>query len=205
MQLLPVDSKHSVTFQSLPQPIQHNLGYASLEQNGVVSILLTESDGPFRETPLRGSVTMTFDQAYRHPNWSVGREIPVDSAAMMNKGLECIEACWLFSVSASQMGVLIHPQSVIHSMVRYQDGSALAQLGKPDMRTPVVHVMAWPGRMNSGVKPLDFCKPNALTFAVPDYDRYPCLELATEVFEQGQAATTVLSAANEIIVAASLA
>ena len=201
-QLLPVDSEHNAIFQSLPQPIQHNLGYADLEQNGVVSILLTGSGGPFRETPLRDLATMTPDQACRHPNWSMGRKISVDSATMMNKGLEYIEARWLFNASASQMEVLIHPQSVIHSMVRYQDGSVLAQLGEPDMRTPIAHTMAWPNRVNSGVKPLDFCKLSALTFAAPDYDRYPCLKLAMEAFEQGQAATTALNAANEITVAA---
>lgn len=181
-QLLPVDSEHNAIFQSLPQPIQHNLGYADLEQNGVVSILLTGSGGPFRETPLRDLATMTPDQACRHPNWSMGRKISVDSATMMNKGLEYIEARWLFNASASQMEVLIHPQSVIHSMVRYQDGSVLAQLGEPDMRTPIAHTMAWPNRVNSGVKPLDFCKLSALTFAAPDYDRYPCLKLAMEAF-----------------------
>lgn len=148
---------------------------------------------------------MTPDQACRHPNWSMGRKISVDSATMMNKGLEYIEARWLFNASASQMEVLIHPQSVIHSMVRYQDGSVLAQLGEPDMRTPIAHTMAWPNRVNSGVKPLDFCKLSALTFAAPDYDRYPCLKLAMEAFEQGQAATTALNAANEITVAAFLA
>jgi 1-deoxy-D-xylulose-5-phosphate reductoisomerase len=204
-QLLPVDSEHNAIFQSLPQPIQLNLGYADLEQNGVVSVLLTGSGGPFRETPLRDLVAMTPDQACRHPNWSMGRKISVDSATMMNKGLEYIEARWLFNASASQMEVLIHPQSVIHSMVRYQDGSVLAQLGEPDMRTPIAHTMAWPERVKSGVKPVDFCKLSALTFSAPDYQRYPCLKLAMDAFEQGQAATTALNAANEITVAAFLA
>jgi len=203
--LLPVDSEHNAIFQSMPQPIQHNLGYADLEQNGVMSVLLTGSGGPFRETPLRDLASMTPDQACRHPNWSMGRKISVDSATMMNKGLEYIEARWLFNASASQMEVLIHPQSVIHSMVRYQDGSVLAQLGEPDMRTPIAHTMAWPNRVTSGVKPLDFCKLSALTFSAPDYQRYPCLKLAMEAFEQGQAATTALNAANEIVVAAFLA
>ena len=203
--LLPVDSEHNAIFQSMPQPIQHNLGYADLEQNGVMSVLLTGSGGPFRETPLRDLAAMTPDQACRHPNWSMGRKISVDSATMMNKGLEYIEARWLFNASASQMEVLIHPQSVIHSMVRYQDGSVLAQLGEPDMRTPIAHTMAWPNRVTSGVKPLDFCKLSALTFSAPDYQRYPCLKLAMEAFEQGQAATTALNAANEIVVAAFLA
>ncbi|HHE5700277.1 TPA: 1-deoxy-D-xylulose-5-phosphate reductoisomerase [Citrobacter amalonaticus] len=204
-QLLPVDSEHNAIFQSMPQPIQHNLGYADLEQNGVMSVLLTGSGGPFRETPLHELVSMTPDQACRHPNWSMGRKISVDSATMMNKGLEYIEARWLFNASARQMEVLIHPQSVIHSMVRYQDGSVLAQLGEPDMRTPIAHTMAWPNRVTSGVKPLDFCKLSALTFSAPDYQRYPCLKLAMEAFEQGQAATTALNAANEVVVAAFLA
>lgn len=203
--LLPVDSEHNAIFQSMPQPIQHNLGYADLEQNGVMSVLLTGSGGPFRETPLRDLASMTPEQACRHPNWSMGRKISVDSATMMNKGLEYIEARWLFNASARQMDVLIHPQSVIHSMVRYQDGSVLAQLGEPDMRTPIAHTMAWPSRVTSGVKPLDFCQLSALTFSAPDYERYPCLKLAMEAFEQGQAATTALNAANEIVVAAFLA
>lgn len=204
-QLLPVDSEHNAIFQSLPQPFQRNLGYADLEQNGVASILLTGSGGPFRETPLTELAAMTPDQACRHPNWSMGRKISVDSATMMNKGLEYIEARWLFNASARQMEVLIHPQSVIHSMVRYQDGSVLAQLGEPDMRTPIAHTMAWPDRVSSGVKALDFCSLGTLSFAAPDYDRYPCLKLAMEAFEQGQAATTALNAANEVTVAAFLA
>ena len=203
-QLLPVDSEHNAIFQSLPQPFQRNLGYADLEQNGVASILLTGSGGPFRETPLSELAAMTPDQACRHPNWSMGRKISVDSATMMNKGLEYIEARWLFNASARQMEVLIHPQSVIHSMVRYQDGSVLAQLGEPDMRTPIAHTMAWPDRVSSGVKALDFCSLGTLSFAAPDYERYPCLKLAMEAFEQGQAATTALNAANEVTVAAFL-
>ena len=203
--LLPVDSEHNAICLVMPQPIQNDLGYAELEQNGVMSILLTGSGGPFRETPLCDLAAMTPDQACRHPNWSMGRKISVDSATMMNKGLEYIEARWLFNASASQMDVLIHPQSVIHSMVRYQDGSVLAQLGEPDMRTPIAHTMAWPNRVNSGVKPLDFCTLSALTFSAPDYQRYPCLKLAMDAFGQGQAATTALNAANEITVAAFLA
>lgn len=203
--LLPVDSEHNAIFQSLPETIQHNLGYADLKENGVASILLTGSGGPFRETAIAELAAMTPDQACRHPNWSMGRKISVDSATMMNKGLEYIEARWLFNASAKQMEVLIHPQSVIHSMVRYRDGSVLAQLGEPDMRTPIAHTMGWPGRVSSGVKPLDFCKLSQLTFAAPDYDRYPCLKLAMDAFEQGQALTTALNAANEIVVAAFLA
>ncbi|MCZ3384348.1 MULTISPECIES: 1-deoxy-D-xylulose-5-phosphate reductoisomerase [Kosakonia] len=204
-QLLPVDSEHNAIFQSLPETIQHNLGYADLEQNGVSSILLTGSGGPFRETPLSDLAAMTPDQACRHPNWSMGRKISVDSATMMNKGLEYIEARWLFNASARQMEVLIHPQSVIHSMVRYQDGSVLAQLGEPDMRTPIAHTMAWPERVPSGVNALDFCKLSSLSFAQPDFDRYPCLKLAIDASDEGQAATTALNAANEVTVSAFLA
>ena len=203
-QLLPVDSEHNAIFQSLPQSFQSDLGYADLSQHGVSSILLTGSGGPFRETPIAELSAMTPDRACRHPNWSMGRKISVDSATMMNKGLEYIEARWLFNASAQQMEVLIHPQSVIHSMVRYQDGSVLAQLGVPDMRTPIANTMAWPQRVVSGAKPLDFCKMGALSFSEPDYGRYPCLKLAMDAFEQGQAATTALNAANEISVAAFL-
>jgi 1-deoxy-D-xylulose-5-phosphate reductoisomerase len=204
-QLLPVDSEHNAIFQSLPETIQQNLGYADLEQNGVSSILLTGSGGPFRETALSELAAMTPDQACKHPNWSMGRKISVDSATMMNKGLEYIEARWLFNASAAQMEVLLHPQSVIHSMVRYLDGSVLAQLGEPDMRTPIAHTMGWPARVVSGAKPLDFCSLGTLSFAAPDYVRYPCLKLAMDAFENGQAATTTLNAANEITVAAFLA
>ncbi|HBI11260.1 MAG TPA: 1-deoxy-D-xylulose-5-phosphate reductoisomerase [Franconibacter pulveris] len=204
-QLLPVDSEHNAIFQSLPGTIQHNLGYAKLEDNGVSSIILTGSGGPFRETALNALAGMTPDQACRHPNWSMGRKISVDSATMMNKGLEYIEARWLFNARADQMEVLIHPQSVIHSMVRYTDGSVLAQLGEPDMRTPIAHTMAWPSRARSGVNPLDFCTLGTFSFCEPDYQRYPCLKLAIDAFEQGQAATTALNAANEVTVAAFLA
>ncbi|WP_202301103.1 1-deoxy-D-xylulose-5-phosphate reductoisomerase [Dryocola clanedunensis] len=203
-QLLPIDSEHNAIFQSLPETIQQNLGYAELEDNGVSSIILTGSGGPFRETPIGELAAMSPDQACSHPNWSMGRKISVDSATMMNKGLEYIEARWLFNASAKQMEVLIHPQSVIHSMVRYRDGSVLAQLGAPDMRTPIAHAMAFPERVVSGVAPLDFCKIGTFTFMEPDYHRYPCLKLAIEAFEQGQAATTVLNAANEIVVDAFL-
>ncbi|MDW2620838.1 1-deoxy-D-xylulose-5-phosphate reductoisomerase [Klebsiella pneumoniae] len=202
--LLPVDSEHNAIFQSMPETIQQHLGYADLARNGVSSILLTGSGGPFRETAVAELAAMTPDQACRHPNWSMGRKISVDSATMMNKGLEYIEARWLFNASAQQMEVLIHPQSVIHSMVRYQDGSVLAQLGEPDMRTPIAHTMGWPQRLNSGVKPLDFCQLSNLSFSAPDYTRYPCLKLAMDAFDVGQAATTTLNAANEESVAAFL-
>ncbi|MER3385069.1 1-deoxy-D-xylulose-5-phosphate reductoisomerase [Pectobacterium aroidearum] len=203
-QLLPIDSEHNAIFQSLPEQIQRQLGYASLSQHGVERIILTGSGGPFRETAVSALADMTPDQACAHPNWSMGRKISVDSATMMNKGLEYIEARWLFNASAEQMEVIIHPQSVIHSMVRYRDGSVLAQLGSPDMRTPIAHAMAYPERVTSGAKALDFCQIGALTFLAPDYARYPCLQLAIDACNQGQSATTALNAANEIAVAAFL-
>lgn len=203
-QLLPVDSEHNAIFQSLPASLQQQLGYASLEENGIDSILLTGSGGPFRETPLAMLDSMTPDQACAHPNWSMGRKISVDSATMMNKGLEYIEARWLFNATDAQMEVILHPQSMIHSMVRYRDGSVIAQLGSPDMRTPIAHVMAWPERVTSGATPLDFTRMSALTFSEPDYARYPCLKLAIEACKSGQSATTTLNAANEIAVAAFL-
>ncbi|MFJ5468668.1 1-deoxy-D-xylulose-5-phosphate reductoisomerase [Pectobacterium carotovorum] len=203
-QLLPIDSEHNAIFQSLPEQIQRQLGYASLSQHGVERIVLTGSGGPFRETPVSALADMTPDQACAHPNWSMGRKISVDSATMMNKGLEYIEARWLFNASAEQMEVIIHPQSVIHSMVRYRDGSVLAQLGSPDMRTPIAHAMAYPERVTSGAKALDFCQIGALTFLAPDYARYPCLQLAIDACNHGQSATTALNAANEIAVAAFL-
>ncbi|MDR7343153.1 1-deoxy-D-xylulose-5-phosphate reductoisomerase [Pantoea alhagi] len=202
--LLPVDSEHNAIFQSLPASIQQQLGYANLQENGIESIILTGSGGPFRDTPLTALASVTPDQACAHPNWSMGRKISVDSATMMNKGLEYIEARWLFNATDAQMEVILHPQSVIHSMVRYRDGSVLAQLGSPDMRTPIAHTMAWPQRVEAGVTPLDFTRMKALTFAEPDFDRYPCLKLAMDACEQGQAATTALNAANEIAVAAFL-
>ncbi|MEJ5063001.1 1-deoxy-D-xylulose-5-phosphate reductoisomerase [Erwinia sp. MYb375] len=204
-QLLPIDSEHNAIFQSLPASLQQQLGYASLEDNGIDSIILTGSGGPFRETPLAELRHMTPDQACAHPNWSMGRKISVDSATMMNKGLEYIEARWLFNATDAQMEVILHPQSVIHSMVRYRDGSVIAQLGSPDMRTPIAHAMAWPQRVTSGAQPLDFTRMSALTFSEPDYARYPCLKLAIDASITGQAATTTLNAANEIAVAAFLA
>ncbi len=203
-QLLPVDSEHSAIFQSLPEPLQRQLGYASLEEHGVSRIILTGSGGPFRDIPLADLAAKTPDQACAHPNWSMGRKISVDSATMMNKGLEYIEARWLFNASAEQMEVILHPQSVIHSMVRYRDGSVLAQLGSPDMRTPIAHAMAYPHRVDAGVEALDFFRIGQLTFDRPDDARYPCLQLAILASSLGQAATTTLNAANEVAVAAFL-
>ncbi|BAJ01209.1 1-deoxy-D-xylulose-5-phosphate reductoisomerase [Shewanella violacea] len=203
-QVLPVDSEHNAIFQSLPESIQKNIGYCDLEGAGVSHILLTGSGGPFLTSPLDSLSTMTPAQACKHPNWSMGRKISVDSATMMNKGLEYIEARWLFNTTPDQLKVVIHPQSVIHSMVQYRDGSVLAQLGNPDMRTPIAHCMSYPERINSGVEPLDFFKVGQLSFLEPDFERFPCLSLAIEACKQGQEATTVLNAANEISVAAFL-
>ncbi|MGA3695835.1 1-deoxy-D-xylulose-5-phosphate reductoisomerase [Enterobacteriaceae bacterium TYF_5] len=202
--ILPIDSEHNAIYQSLPKAIQENLGHASLADEGVTSILLTGSGGPFRYTPLEQLEAMTPDQACAHPNWSMGRKISVDSATMMNKGLEYIEARYFFNASEEEMEVIIHPQSVIHSMVRYRDGSIIAQIGEPDMRTPIAYSMAYPYRTQSGAKALDFFEIQSLEFIRPDYQRYPCLALAIEASKRGQAATTVLNAANEVVVDAFL-
>lgn len=204
-QVLPIDSEHNAIFQSLPTEIQRNLGFANLEQHGITRIVLTGSGGPFREIPLASLKNMTPNEACNHPNWSMGRKISVDSATMMNKGLEYIEARYFFNASAEQIEVIIHPQSVIHSMVRYQDGSVIAQLGTPDMRTPISYSMAYPDRIPSGAAALDFEQLSSLTFIAPDYQRYPCLKLAIDACHHGQAATTILNAANEVSVAAFLA
>lgn len=202
--VFPIDSEHNAIFQSLPEIIQLNLGFADLAASGISSIVLTGSGGPFRDTPLSHFDNVTPDEACNHPNWSMGRKISVDSATMMNKGLEYIEACYFFNANAQQMEVIIHPQSVIHSMVRYRDGSVIAQLGTPDMRTPISYSMAYPQRIMSGAKPLDFASLSSLTFVQPDYQRYPCLKLAIDACHQGQAATTALNGANEMTVAAFL-
>lgn len=203
-QLLPVDSEHNAIFQSLPTPIQHDLGFASLPQHGIQRIILTGSGGPFRETEINQLQHVTPEQAVAHPNWSMGKKISVDSATMMNKGLEYIEARWLFNASAEQMEIIIHPQSIIHSMVRYIDGSVIAELGQPDMCTPIAYAMSYPNRINAGVAPLDFTQFSQLTFKHPDFSRYPCLKLAIDACQSGQAATTALNAANEVAVEAFL-
>ncbi|GIU05491.1 1-deoxy-D-xylulose-5-phosphate reductoisomerase [Shewanella glacialipiscicola] len=202
--LLPVDSEHNAIFQCLPQEVQANLGRCDLTAAGISHILLTGSGGPFLRSELAMLEAMTPAQACKHPNWSMGPKISVDSATMMNKGLEFIEARWLFNTGAEQLKVVIHPQSVIHSMVQYRDGSVIAQMGNPDMRTPIAHCMAYPQRIHSGVEPLDFFKVGQLSFCEPDYNRFPCLALAMEACAQGQEATTVLNAANEIAVEAFL-
>lgn len=202
--LLPVDSEHNAIFQSLPVEAQQNIGFCELQRLGISKIVLTGSGGPFRTKPLDEFETITPAQAIAHPNWSMGAKISVDSATMMNKGLEYIEARWLFNASAEQMEIIIHPQSIIHSMVRYIDGSVIAQMGNPDMRTPIAETMSYPKRIVSGVAPLDFTKIAELTFIEPDFQRYPNLKLAIEAFAAGQYATTAMNAANEIAVAAFL-
>ena len=202
--LLPVDSEHNAIFQSLPPEAQEKVGFCPLKELGVSKIVLTGSGGPFRYTPLNEFEHITPEQAVAHPNWSMGKKISVDSATMMNKGLEYIEARWLFNASADEMEVIIHPQSIIHSMVRYVDGSVIAQMGNPDMRTPIAETMAYPNRTVSGVEPLDFFKIKELTFIEPDFNRYPNLKLAIDAFAEGQYATTAMNAANEIAVQAFL-
>ena len=197
--LLPIDSEHNAIFQCLPQDFARGLGDV-----GVRRILLTASGGPFRETPLAELEHVTPEQACAHPNWSMGRKISVDSASMMNKGLELIEACWLFDARPEQVEVVIHPQSVIHSLVDYIDGSVLAQLGNPDMRTPIANALAWPERIDSGVAPLDLFAIARLDFQRPDEQRFPCLRLAREAAVAGNSAPAMLNAANEVAVAAFL-
>ncbi|KGQ38530.1 1-deoxy-D-xylulose-5-phosphate reductoisomerase [Gallibacterium genomosp. 1] len=202
--LLPVDSEHNAIFQSLPVEAQQNIGFCELQRLGISKIVLTGSGGPFRTKPLDEFETITPAQAIAHPNWSMGAKISVDSATMMNKGLEYIEARWLFNASAEQMEIIIHPQSIIHSMVRYIDGSVIAQMGTPDMRTPIAEAMSYPKRIVSGVAPLDFTKISELTFMEADFQRYPNLKLAIEAFAAGQYATTAMNAANEVAVEAFL-
>ncbi|MBK5525438.1 1-deoxy-D-xylulose-5-phosphate reductoisomerase [Pseudomonas sp. TH06] len=197
--LLPIDSEHNAIFQCMPQDFARGLSKV-----GVRRILLTASGGPFRQTPMSELAHVSPDQACAHPNWSMGRKISVDSASMMNKGLELIEACWLFDAKPSQVEVVIHPQSVIHSLVDYVDGSVLAQLGNPDMRTPIANALAWPERIDSGVAPLDLFAVARLDFEAPDEERFPCLRLARQAAEAGDSAPAMLNAANEVAVAAFL-
>ena len=203
-QILPVDSEHNAIFQCLSQNVQADIGYCDLQANGVESILLTGSGGPFRYSDISTLPQMTPEMAIAHPNWSMGPKISVDSATMMNKGLEFIEAKWLFNARQDQLKVLIHPQSVIHSMVQYNDGSVIAQLGEPDMCTPIALSMSYPNRILSGVKSLDFTQLAELTFLAPDMSRYPCLQLAIDACYTGQHATTAINAANEVSVQAFL-
>lgn len=197
--LLPIDSEHNAIFQCLPQSYQRKPG-----RHGVAKVLLTASGGPFLSRAVETLENVTPEEAVAHPNWVMGRKISVDSATMMNKGLEVIEAHWLFGADASQIEVVIHPQSVIHSMVSYVDGSVLAQLGNPDMRTPIAHALAYPERIASGVSAMDLAQIGQLTFHRPDFDRFPCLRLAYDALSAGGTAPAILNAANEVAVQAFL-
>ncbi|MGB0937174.1 MAG: 1-deoxy-D-xylulose-5-phosphate reductoisomerase [Colwellia sp.] len=203
-QLLPIDSEHNAIFQCLPESQQNQVGECELIDHGISKVLLTGSGGPFRTWHKEKLETVTPEQACAHPNWSMGRKISVDSATMMNKGLEFIEAKWLFNLKEEDIKVVLHPQSTIHSMVQYKDGSVIAQLGNPDMKTPIAHALAFPQRITSGVEPLDFFNTPAFEFEAPDFDKYPNLKLAIEACKQGQAACTALNAANEVAVEAFL-
>lgn len=196
--LLPIDSEHNAIFQCLPH------GYSGSPKAGVRKIILTASGGPFRTLPASQFHGITPEQACAHPNWSMGQKISVDSATLMNKGLELIEACWLFDVGPSAIDVVVHPQSIVHSMVQYVDGSVLAQMGQPDMRTPIAHALAWPERMESGVADLDLLTTARLDFEAPDLERFSCLRLAQEAIAEGQTAPAILNAANEVAVDAFL-
>ncbi len=198
-QILPVDSEHNAIFQAMPANIE-----AGLQQSGVEQILLTASGGPFRQSSLADLNNITPAQAINHPNWDMGAKISVDSATLMNKGLEVIEAKWLFNATPEQITVVVHPQSVIHSMVQYNDGSVLAQLGNPDMRTPIAYCMGWPKRIVSGVAPLNLFEIARLDFEAPDMTRFACLQLCYNALKTGGSAPVVLNAANEIAVDAFL-
>jgi len=198
-ELLPIDSEHNAIFQCMPDDYEKGLA-----ETGITKILLTGSGGPFRTKDKSELESITPDQACAHPNWSMGRKISVDSATMMNKGLEIIEACWLFNTNPDHIQVVVHPQSVVHSMVQYSDGSVLAQLGQPDMRTPIAHCLSWPERIESGVEKLDLFDVAKLEFEKPDYERFPCLRLAEEAIKKGGTAPAILNAANEVAVASFL-
>ncbi|MCL2075994.1 MAG: 1-deoxy-D-xylulose-5-phosphate reductoisomerase [Betaproteobacteria bacterium] len=197
--ILPVDSEHNAIFQALPLDFSGNLAAA-----GVRKLWLTASGGPFLDLPLAELAKVTPEQAIKHPNWTMGKKISVDSASMMNKGLEVIEAHWLFNAPPEQIGVVVHPQSIVHSLVEYLDGSLIAQLGAPDMRIPIAHALAWPSRMESGAARLDLSSLSKLSFTTPDLARFPCLGLAYDALKAGGIAPTVLNAANEVAAAAFL-
>ena len=197
--ILPVDSEHNAIFQALPAGFDQDL-----EQAGVERIILTASGGPFLDMPAEQLSRVTPAQACKHPNWDMGRKISVDSATLMNKGLELIEARWLFNAAPDQLEVLIHPQSIVHSMVTYRDGSVLAQLGTTDMRTPIAHALAWPRRIESGVDRLNLAQESDLSFRSPDLERFPCLDLGFEAMRAGESAPVILNAANEVVVQAFL-
>jgi len=193
--LLPIDSEHNALFQCMPGSFS-----AGSKPSGVRRVILTASGGPFRTTPMEQFRTITPEQAFAHPNWNMGPKISVDSATMMNKGLEVIEACWLFDLPLEKVEVVLHAQSVIHSLVEYEDGSILAQMGNPDMRIPIAHGLGWPERIDSGVEALDLCRIGQLEFEVPDLARFPCLKLAQQAYSAGGTAPAILNAANEVAV-----
>lgn len=199
--LLPVDSEHNAIWQCMPVAGEQRYDFSD---KGIRRIILTASGGPFRDAELSSLEQVTPEQAVAHPNWSMGQKISVDSATMMNKGLEVIEAHWLFGLASKQIDVVLHRQSIIHSMVDYADGSVLAQMGNPDMRTPIANTLAWPQRIDSGVEPLDLVKAGRLDFAEADFDRFPCLRLAYQALDAGGTSTAILNAANEVAVAAFL-
>ncbi|MCX7208030.1 MAG: 1-deoxy-D-xylulose-5-phosphate reductoisomerase [Proteobacteria bacterium] len=200
-ELLPIDSEHNAIFQALPPLYRENPYAGNLQGAGIKRILLTASGGPFRLMPHEELQFVSPEQACKHPNWSMGRKISVDSASLMNKGLEVIEARWLFNAPKKEdISVIVHPQSVVHSMVEYMDGSVLAQLGNPDMRTPIAYGMAYPERVDAGVKSLDFFSVGRLDFEAPDLKRFPCLQLAFDALAAGSAAPAILNAANEVAV-----
>lgn len=203
-QILPIDSEHNAIFQSLPVEIQKNLGFCDLKKYGVKKILLTGSGGPFLKTPIHKLKKITANQACKHPNWIMGRKISVDSATMMNKGLEYIEAKHFFNASKNEIEIIIHPQSIIHSMVYYKDGNITAQLSEPDMKIPISYCMGYPNRFFYNKKTLNLKKIYKLTFIKPDYKRFPCLKLAIDAYKKGQSATIILNAANEVSVSAFL-
>jgi 1-deoxy-D-xylulose-5-phosphate reductoisomerase len=202
--LLPIDSEHNAIFQCLPHDYHLTNGVKQADAAGITKLLLSASGGPFRGWSREQMMTVTPDQACAHPNWSMGRKISVDSATVMNKGLELIEACWLFDVGAEKIEVVIHPQSIVHSAVQYSDGSVLAQMGNPDMRTPIAHALAWPKRIDAGVAYLDLFEIGQLNFEKPDLKAFPCLQLAYDAAATGGSAPTFLNAANEVAVQAYL-
>ncbi|WAI11995.1 MAG: 1-deoxy-D-xylulose-5-phosphate reductoisomerase [Buchnera aphidicola (Macrosiphum albifrons)] len=202
--IIPIDSEHNAIFQVLPLKIQKNLGVASLKKNSIKNLILTASGGPFYKFSSSDLSSVTPDQACSHPNWFMGKKISVDSATMMNKGLEYVEARWLFNASGSEIKILIHPESIVHSMVQYCDGSLLAQLSVPDIRISISYAMSWPDRIHTEVNFLNLSQINNLSFFEPDFVQFPCLKLAIDSFSQGQSAMIVLNAVNEVAVSAFL-
>lgn len=198
--ILPIDSEHNAIFQNVPIEIQNNLGFCNLKKHGINKIILTGSGGPFLKTPLKKLSKITPNEACKHPNWVMGNKISVDSATMMNKGLEYIEARYLFNASKKEIEIIIHPQSIIHSIIYYIDGNVIAQISNPDMKIPISYCMGYPKRILSGAKKFSLKKMSKLKFFPPNYKRYPCLKLAIDAFDDGQSSIIILNAANEIAV-----